>query len=316
MKARQVRSNRVLARESTRRPFDHGGEAVAGGAVHRPVFGEVLVRGDDLLRHHPERSERRRRVRRRRDPRRRGVARLQPRKVPRRIVEPVGMVDAQAVDLAACRQVENQAVGRVEHRLVLGAEGREVVDVEETPVVDLVGGDAPERETVRLRLEQLVQRLERLGRAGRPVRLLDRALDGSGERGLRQRRARRARACSARPGSRARRAALSIAGGQRGEAGGERRLPRALEHATVLARVDREAMPVVADRELARVGVEPEAQLTALEDHAVVVAEHRHEHATRHGCVERMPVDVEVARRAPPPGRARARRATRRCRPP
>ena len=54
-------------------------------------------------------------------------------------------------------------------------------------------------------------------------------------------------------------------------------------------------MPVVADRELARVGVESEAQLTALEDHAVVVAEHRHEHATRHRYVERMPVDVEVA---------------------
>ena len=51
---------------------------------------------------------------------------------------------------------------RLEHLFVLRPQARQIVDVEEPPVVDLVCGDAPIREPVRLPLEQLMQRLERL----------------------------------------------------------------------------------------------------------------------------------------------------------
>ena len=271
------------------------GEAVAGRAVHRPRLGQALVPGEDLLRHHPQRAGRapaRRRCEV--EEGRPRVAALQPVEVAGRIVEPVGVIDAQAVDLARRDELEHEAVGRIEDRLVLHAEGGEVVDVEEAPVVDLVGGDAPEREPVRLRFQQLVQMLERARHARRAVEGAERAFDRRGRRmrvrGRREPALEQTRVAIARHDRRRRRV---LPGRQVGEAGRELRILGERQDPRILPRVDRKAVSVIPHREFPGGAVEGDAQLAALQHEPVVVTENRDEHAARHGFVERPPVDVE-----------------------
>ncbi len=90
-------------------------------------------------------------------------AALQPFEVLPRVVQPVGVVDAQAVDLALAEQAEDQVVRGVEDFLPLHAQRRQLVDVEKAAVVDLVGGHAPERQAVGLGVEQPVQQVEARG---------------------------------------------------------------------------------------------------------------------------------------------------------
>ena len=86
-----------------------------------------------------------------------------------RIVQPVGMVDAQSVQLAVGEHAEDQLVRRREDVFSLHAQRGEIVDVEETPIVDLVGGDAPERQPKGLVVEQAVKQVEALRVAGLAV---------------------------------------------------------------------------------------------------------------------------------------------------
>lgn len=48
----------------------------------------------------------------------------------------------------------------VEHRGLVDTTRGEVVDVEEAAVVDFIASNSPVRETIRLRLQQCVQRIE------------------------------------------------------------------------------------------------------------------------------------------------------------
>ena len=72
----------------------------------------------------------------RRRPRRRRCASAQPLEVALRIGQPVGVVDAEAVDHALPVQVEQHRVGRVEDVGQLDAHRDQRVDVEEPPVVE------------------------------------------------------------------------------------------------------------------------------------------------------------------------------------
>ena len=67
-----------------------------------------------------------------------------------RVVEAVGVVDAQPVELPLRQQPEDQAVGGLEDVLTLHAEGGQVVDVEEPSIIDLVGGHPPEGQAIAL----------------------------------------------------------------------------------------------------------------------------------------------------------------------
>ena len=136
--------------------------------VRRPVARQILVAGGDLLGHHVQ-WPRRRAARVGLGPRQSGALRigvLQAREVLRRVEQPVGVVDAQPVHLARRAQLQGQGVRGLEHLLVLRAQRGKLVDVEKAAVVDLVGGDAPVREPVSLRLEQIVQPLAMLGAGG------------------------------------------------------------------------------------------------------------------------------------------------------
>ncbi len=66
-----------------------------------------------------------------------------------------------------------------EHGRELHADGGQLVDVEEAAVVDLLGGDAPVRETVRLLVEQPVEVVEAPRVAALAVADADRLLDAT-----------------------------------------------------------------------------------------------------------------------------------------
>ena len=100
------------------------------------------------------------------------VALLEPPEVLLRIVEPVGVVDAQPVDLAGRRELKHEAVRRLENVLVLHAQRGEIVDVEEAPVVDFVGCHTPRREPISLPLEERVKALEARAISGMAVELV------------------------------------------------------------------------------------------------------------------------------------------------
>jgi len=284
-----------------------GREAVAGRAVHRPILGQRLVRRGDLLGHHVERARRAAVVGRcrQRDAGARGEAVLQALEILGRVVQAVGVVDAQAVDHATCGQVERHALCGLEYRRVFNAHCRELVDVEEAPVVDLVGGDAPESEAIRLRVKQLVQciaravgvegvqgRLDRLHRGGigsgqfgesHAVRGL--VVLTPGDRfGLGRAACRQQREFARQPHQRV--ACPRIAAGRGGR----------LEHRGEAARVDRKMVFVIAQHEGAGRGLEADLQVARSEHVAVVVTEHRQQHLALQRLVERIPVDVEVER--------------------
>ena len=85
---------------------------------------------------------------------------LEPAEVGRGVVESVGVVDAQAVDLALGHQPKHQGVRGLEDIFALHRQRGQVVDVEEPAVVDLVRANPPVRKAIALVLEQVVHELE------------------------------------------------------------------------------------------------------------------------------------------------------------
>ncbi len=67
-----------------------------------------------------------------------------------RIVEAVHVIDAQPGHPSFLGQPERQSMDRLEDDPVFHADGGKIVDVEEAAVVDLVRGDAPRAQAVRL----------------------------------------------------------------------------------------------------------------------------------------------------------------------
>ena len=101
-------------------------ELVAGRPFDRPV-AQTLARLEDLL-----------------DPDVRDAARTQPLQILAGIREPVGMVDAQAVDEALRDELEHLGVRRLEHVRVLDPHAGQLADVEEAAVP--AGGRIPVEE--------------------------------------------------------------------------------------------------------------------------------------------------------------------------
>ena len=115
---------------------------VAGGAFDRPVFGQGLAGGQDLL--HPDAV---------------GTQVAEAVEVLVWIEEAVDVVDAHAVHTLFRQQVAEQAVRTPEQVLVLHPQAHQVVDREEAAVVDFASGGLPVREAPVLLLQQAVQGL-------------------------------------------------------------------------------------------------------------------------------------------------------------
>src|SRR5512146_2779332 len=84
---------------------------------------------------------------------------LQPAEVLARVVESVGMIDAQAVHLAFVQQALDESMSFSENLSILLPESSKVVHVEKAAVVDVIGSDTPVGEPERLRLDKLVELL-------------------------------------------------------------------------------------------------------------------------------------------------------------
>ena len=227
---------------------------------------------------------------------------------------------------AAARSSEKPCVAS-NTALVLHAQAGELVDVEEAAVVDLVGGDAPEREPVGLRSMQRVQLVLVGGRVDDRERRADRGghrrlLDGErGQALLEQRPGRAARSAASaesaptRVGGQVRERRRQAAQPSAPSGASSSRWPAPSRIAGIAARIEREA--VLVSRRSAKLPASPSqasASSSALEHVAVLLAEHRQQHLAVELAVDRMPVDVEVARHTATPCRSRARRSTRRCR--
>ncbi len=123
-------------------PVDAAQRVVPGGARHRPLRGEVLVAGEDLLHHRP--------------PPPGGL--VEPFQIGGRGGEAVRVVDAQPVEDAVAEQFEDLGVGVLEDLRMLHAHPDQLRDGEEPPVVQLGAGQAPPAEPVVLGVQQLRQR--------------------------------------------------------------------------------------------------------------------------------------------------------------
>ncbi len=293
--AREARFRRGIHEEA----IHHVGEAISRGAMHGPFFRHILERRHDLFHRDIDRA----------------AARLvQALEIFLRIVEPVGVVDAQRLHRAFAHQAHGEAVGRVEDALVLLAERRQFVDVEEAPVVDLVLRHAPVGELVGLRLEKLVQRVEGGGLAGLSVEPRHGALEGGRDLGVAADECREAplRDFLAEVALVAARAVARAARGQARQCLGDRaqrlrlvrkRLAavvqlahREAEDARILARVDRQPVLEVAHREGAARRLVAEDEVARGELDPVVISQHRQQHAVGEMLARRVPVDVEEFR--------------------
>ena len=77
------------------------------------------------------------------------------------------------VSLPFAQELEDQRVRGGEDLRALHAQGGQFVDVEEAAIVDLVGGDAPERQAIRLLVEQLIEQIEAVRLVGVAVEQRD-----------------------------------------------------------------------------------------------------------------------------------------------
>ncbi len=262
-------------------PAGQGRELVAGGAVHGPAVGELLVRLQDLLDHDP------------------GLGRRlpEPAGVGLGVEQTVRVVDAQALDLALFNPLQRERMGRVEDLGALYPKSGQRVDVEETPVVEVLTGGTPVREAVVLPLQEgvelvvvlvhfgqdLVHRRRHLGplvqQAGElptdhglvPVPAFDAlGVDGRGQGQRGQNLGRKEQVVGA--------AAPGRFLEQRGHRG------RGGRHLVVVVGVDGEAGPA-----------SHHAKVTVFEDPTVVIAEDGKQGLILKALIARMPVDVEEA---------------------
>ena len=131
-------------------------EFVAGRAMDRPIFPERFVPGQDFLHQEINRAA----ILRKRNAEHGGAAPLQLLEILLRQIEAVRVIDPHAGHRAGADQLEQQFMRRVEHLRQFHPDRGEIVHVEEAPVVDLLGRDAPEGETIRLIVQELIERIE------------------------------------------------------------------------------------------------------------------------------------------------------------
>ncbi len=86
--------------------------------------------------------------------------RLQPLQVLPGIEKAVDMIDAEPIHMTFGDQFKDQPMHVIEYGRHLDPDSGKIVDLKEPPIVDLLGGDAPVRQTIRLRLEQPMQPFE------------------------------------------------------------------------------------------------------------------------------------------------------------
>ena len=210
------------------------------------------------------------------------------------IEQPVDMVDAQPLHLAALDHREHHAVRRREQLRQFDAQSRQIVDVEKPPVINLLSGNPPVRDAIVLRLQKPVQPAEAGGPSRASGEIAQRHLDRAGDSGITMRR-------SGQPGFHltAKPARLGwIEPVQCRQIAGEARdgLTATLQDNRIARRRQRKTVLVIPGAEAALGHIEAQFNLAAFEHRPVLVAEHRQQHAAFQILAERIPIDVEITR--------------------
>ena len=228
---------------------------------------------------------------------------LQRLEIARRVVQAIGMVDAQAVDHPGRGEVERKSLRRLEHFLPLHAQGRQFVDVEKAPVVDVVGGHAPVRQSPGLGFDQRMQRVALAFAVQMGYGSVDGIAHGglarcpAGKATLEQFLVARALDQGLLPGRVAMRQ-VAERGGHAGKAFGQIGIVDALagrgQHQRITVRRQRKPVLVIAQHQASRFGLEGQHQFAARQRVAVVIAQHGHQHLAGQLDVEREPIDVEM----------------------
>src|SRR3977135_3213667 len=93
-------------------------------------------------------------------------------------VKTVRMIDAHAGDSTGGNELEKQLVSRIEDFRQFHPDRGQIVDVEETAVINLLRRDPPEREPIRLVVQEGIERIETARIARDAIDLGDGLLDG------------------------------------------------------------------------------------------------------------------------------------------
>src|SRR5206468_7999065 len=129
---------------------------VTRGSVDPPVFAQRFRAGENLFRHHVNGAP----VFRRRDPKRFRATLLKFLEILSRQVKTIRMIDAKAADCASAHQIQKKPVNGIENLWQFDPNRSQLIYVEKTAVIDFFSRDAPKRESIRLRVEQFIQRIE------------------------------------------------------------------------------------------------------------------------------------------------------------
>src|SRR6185437_4181984 len=119
-------------------------EVVPGGTVDGPALAQLLARLEDLFPNDPCI----------------GSTLTKPLEILLRIAQPVRMIDANAIEDACIKPLENAAVRSFENVPALDAQPHQRVDIEEAPVSEFLVRGAPVGEAVVLFVEQRVEQVD------------------------------------------------------------------------------------------------------------------------------------------------------------
>ncbi len=225
------------------------------------------------------------------------------------------MVNAQAVDVAACYQLEYEPVGSLEYRRILDLDAGQMVHVEKAPVVDFIRRDTPIGQAIGLALQQLVHRigLRRIGRCPIVPAAVD--LHRAGNRGQQRRMVGRQggqasfeRRLLAIAPLRRRQvglvAARQVVEQQRQSAQLRKRGVAQFSHYAMIGhplqdqgigeRIEWKSMVEILDFESPRLRIEAQRQFAALQHQSVMVSQDRQQQAIFQFMAGSLPVDVEI----------------------
>src|SRR5579872_3415306 len=123
-------------------------EIVARGAFDIPIGTQPLVTDQNLLADNEETIGNASGC---------AAALLQALEVLGGIEKAIRVVDPQPLDLPLADQFKDERMDGGKHFGIFHADCHQLINVEETAVIDLVGGDSPVTQTVRLPAQQLLQ---------------------------------------------------------------------------------------------------------------------------------------------------------------
>src|SRR6266700_6241892 len=129
---------------------------VTSGSVYAPVFAQRFRAGEDFFCDHVNGAS----VFGQADPERLRATLLEFFEILAGQVKTIRMSDAKPCHCAGAHQIQKKPMHGVKHLWQLHPDRRQIVYIEKAAVIDFFGRDAPKSEAIRLRVEQLIERIK------------------------------------------------------------------------------------------------------------------------------------------------------------